>query len=287
MTLLLHEATRQALDRFAESPSHALLLSAPAGSGKTAIAENLAASLLQVPVDKLASHPHFVAISPPAGKTISIAAVRDIIHCTTLRTPGSGDTSRIILIEHADTMTAQAQNALLKTIEEPPAGTVLLLTAASELAILPTIRSRVQRLQIRIPGTETVRAFFEAQGYGADAISRAILISGGLPGLMQALLSTDTTHPLFVATGTAREILQKPTFERLVLADMLAGQRQLWLDVLFILGQMATTAIAQNRGDDKAHQRWQRVLAAVYDARGQTAANAQLKLVLLQFMLAL
>lgn len=285
--LVVHAVTRQALEQFAARPGHALLLSAPAGTGKTAIALQLAASLLHIPEDKLDSHPHFKLITPPAGKGIPIAAIRDIIHFTTLRTPASDGISRVILIDHADAMAVQAQNALLKTIEEPPAGTVLILTTPSAPALLPTIRSRVQQLRILPPDTAAIRTFFQAQGFADGAINKALLMSGGLPGLMHALLAADTEHPLFAATTVARELLQKSSFERLVLADNLAAQRQLWTDVLFILGQMAAAAIQQNQGDSAAYPRWQRVLRAVHEAQGQTASNAQLKLAVLQFVLAL
>ena len=269
-------------------PSHALLLAAPAGSGKATVAQELASSLLGVPVPQLPNHPYYKAIVSPEGKAISIDAVREAIHFTTLRTPTKdGTTGRVVVIQDAHLLTAQAQNALLKTIEEPPIGTVLILAAASEQAILPTIRSRAQCIALQLPGSEDVMAYFARKGYAADAIRRALLMSGGLPGLMHALLGTNTDHPLVAATNMARDILQKSPFERLVLAEDLAKQRQLWLDVLFILGQMAAVSLQQNGNNASAARRWQKVLAASHEAERQTLQSGQLKLVLLNFMLAL
>jgi DNA polymerase-3 subunit delta' len=285
--LLLHEHTREAIKRFMAHPGHALLLVAPPGAGKATVADYLASKLLGVPQSALANHPYFKSVQRAAGKSISISEVRDIIHFMTLRAAGSGSTTRVVVIEDAHSMTTQAQNALLKTIEEPPAGTVLILTAPDELSVLPTIRSRVQLLNLIMPASGDARAYFTADGYEASAVDKALLISGGLPGLMHALLEADTQHPLFAATTAAREILQGTTFERLILADELAKQRELGPNVLFILGQMASTALEQGRGSAAAERRWHKVLAAVHAAHGQTNSNGQAKLVLLNLMLAL
>src|SRR5258708_28655527 len=132
---LLHDRTRGELDNFVTRPSHALLIVAPTGSGKTMLALHLASQLLETDVDKLANHPYFKQLSAPPGKSISIDSVRDTIRFLMLKAASTGTTSRVVVIENATAMTVQAQNALLKTIEEPPAGTVLILTAASQLGL--------------------------------------------------------------------------------------------------------------------------------------------------------
>ena len=285
--LVLHPSTRLAIDHFLARASHALLLTAPQGAGKGVLARALAAQLLGVPREKLPAHPYVKIIEPENGKTVSIDAVRDAIHFTTLRPATKGDITRIVIFENSQAMTPQAQNALLKTVEEPPLGTLIVLTATGERSILPTIRSRVQHIPVLTPDMGAIQAHFQAAGHSAASIQKAALMSGGLPGLMQALLSADMTHPLYAATTAAREILQKTPFDRLAMADDLAKQRQLWADTLFIMGQMAIAALRQGSGGEAGLQRWQRVLAAVHDAERQTASNAQTKLVALHFMLAL
>jgi DNA polymerase-3 subunit delta' len=283
----LHPNTKSAIDQFIARPGHALLLTAPQGAGKMTLARRIAGSLLGVEPGKLDGHPYVKIVESEKGKTISVESVRDAIHFTTLRPVATGDITRIIIIENGQLMTAQAQNALLKTIEEPPLGTLIIITAIGERTILPTIRSRVQHLSLCLPDPEILQGFFQAQGYGSAAIKKAILMSGGLPGLMHALLETDTTHPLYTATNTARDILQKTTFERVAMVDEIAKQRQLWSDALFILGQMAATALRQNTNNETTTRKWQRILRAVHEAEEQTASNAQAKLVALHFMLAL
>lgn len=286
--LLLHPATRQALEAFVARPSHALLLSAPAGSGKSAVAQAIAVALLDAPPEQLAGHPYYKVVASPEGKAISIDAIREVIHFTTLRTVTKDtEVSRVVVVQDAHLLTVQAQNALLKTIEEPPAGTLIILAAASEQAILPTIRSRVQCIALQLPDTEAVSTYFAGKGYVPDAVRKALLMSDGLPGLMHALLDKNNAHPLVAATDVAREILQKTAFERLVLADDLSKQRQLWFDVLYIFGQMATVALRQNGHNTSAARRWHKILAATHEAEKQMLQSGQLKLVLLNFMLAL
>jgi len=184
-------------------------------------------------------------------------------------------------------MTTEAQNALLKTLEEPPAGTVLILLATSLDAVLPTIRSRVRQLAIRTPDNDALTAYFHEKGHSSAAVDSALRISGGLPGLTHALLTEDQQHPLFVATTHARGILQSKTYERLLLVDTLAKQKELCLDVLYVMGRMAHMALARPGGPPDASQRWQRVLQASFDAERQLGRSVQAKLVLTNFMLAL
>jgi len=285
--LLLHPTTAQAVDNFVIRPSHALLLLAPAGAGKTMVAQSIAARLLNVPTDKLVSHPYVRMVESPNNKTISIEDIRDVIHFLMLKTGAKAETNRIVIIEHAQLLSTQAQNALLKTIEEPPQGTVLILTAPSELDILPTIRSRVQKLVVQPPTTEQLTEYFHGQGFTGAAISKALLMSDGLPGLTQALLTDDASHPLVAATAQARDILQKTAFERVVLVDELAKQKQQWLDTLFILERMAETSLRKPGTATAALKRWHGILSASHMAREQTLASGQLKLVVLNFMLSL
>ena len=268
------------IERLGGNPPHALLIIAPTGAGKLTVAEYLASSILGTPAEKLPGHPYYKRITPVAGKSISIDSVREIIHFLMLRTAGSE--RRVVVIEKAQTMTVQAQNALLKTVEEPPAGTSIILTAASELGILPTILSRSQKLQLRMPAADNLAGWFHDAGYSDAAVTKALAMSGGLPGLTCALLESDSAHPLVAASAKARAILQQPSFERLQLLDDLAKDRTSWLDTLFMMGRMAHVALARPTTDIR---RWYRVMSACHEAEQQSAASAQTKLVVLNFML--
>lgn len=285
--MLLHPDTEMLLEQFIARPSHAVLLVAPHGAGKRTVARHLAARLLHTADEKLDGYPYFKALSSADGKAISIESVRDVTHFLMLRATSDAAVARVVLIDNAGLMTHQAQNALLKTIEEPPAGTVLILTAQSELDILPTIRSRVQCLQLRLPTASALLEYFLKIGYGETAISKALMMSDGLPGMTQALLSDDESHPLVTAAAKARDILQKTQFERLLLIDDLVKQKQQLLDVLFIMQRIAEINLQKPGSSAAVLHRWHAVLAASYDAYAEVLSSGQAKLVALQFMLSI
>lgn len=288
--LVLHAATKTQLENFS---GHALLLAGPEGIGKTAVAEELAQQILELSSnDQLQKYPHMRLIVPENG-SISIDAVRDLRQFIKLKIVGapSEKPRRIIVLEQAHTMTAEAQNALLKVLEEPPDSTLLVLTASSERQLLPTIRSRVQTISIKRPAQAALLAYFAAQNFDEIKINQTYLMSGGLPGLMSALL-TEVDHPLAQAAMQARQLLQTSPFERLTTVDSLAKQKADCLRMLAVLQQMAHAALEQSATNEAATTnrtlgRWQRILTASYEAEGELLANAQAKLVLTNFMLAL
>jgi hypothetical protein len=147
---------------------------------------------------------------------------------------------------------------------------------------LPTIRSRVQQIAVKRPESAALQTYFTTQGFEASAIKRALSMSGGLPGLMQALL-TDADHPLLPATGKARELLGQTTFERLSHLDELAQNRTLCLDTLFIMQQMAQISLRTASGT--AARRWQSILVATHETRDALLNGAQPKLALSNFLL--
>jgi DNA polymerase-3 subunit delta' len=77
-------------------------------------------------------------------------------------------------------MTTAAQNALLKTLEEPASSTVLVLVAARPASLLPTLRSRCQRIEIARPAPEAALRWLE-QGIDGGASDRLLALAGGAP----------------------------------------------------------------------------------------------------------
>jgi len=217
-------------------------------------------------------------------KLIAIEAVRRLDKFLALKVPGKSSHDRVVIFEDAHLLSLEAQNALLKTLEEPPEGTLLILTVNHEQAMLPTIRSRAPAIAVNRPPRELAEAFFKALGHPAAAISQTYAISGGLPGLMQALLA-DQEHSLRTATEWARRLLSQSVYERLIAVDELAKQRSLAADIAFILQQMARVSLQTASGE--AAKRWQNVLEAGYQAAEALNGSAQPKLTLTKLMLSL
>ncbi len=170
----------QSLKRGFETGSavHAFLFVGDRGSGKKTAALVCAAAVLCGAEDKpcgqckscrqVASgvHPDLLRLGAEGAASIGIAAVRAMQEKLRVR-PFEGE-RRAIVIEDAHLMTQDAQNALLKTLEEPRPGNVLFLLCEQAESLLPTIRSRCRLVRMgRLTKTEMRRALAE-RGVRAD-----------------------------------------------------------------------------------------------------------------------
>lgn len=286
---ILHPHTADAVHAFAQAPAHAVLLLGANGIGKGTLAQVIAARVLQLSdAEKLATYPHVKQLAATGKESISIEQIRELQQFVRLRTTGSATIRRVIIVEHAEAMTTEAQNAFLKLLEEPPADTIIIMTASHIHNLLPTIRSRVQTITITPPVKDKVTAFFAKQ-YTATQVTQAYFLSGGLPGLMHALLEGDTSHPLVQHVGQAKQTLQQSPFERLVAIDGLTKDKanaQLFCEALARIAE-AGIAQASAKTDDKRLRQWHRILRETHEAQEAFAANANTKLVLTNLMLQL
>jgi DNA polymerase III delta prime subunit len=285
--LLLHPNTEEQIVNFTKQPSHTIALVGMAGSGKGAVAARIASELLNVPIGKLGSHPYFRTYNPTKG-TISIETAREITSLIKLKTTGNAQIRRVVIIENAQCLTIEAQNALLKTFEEPPMDTVFILTLTGISAVLPTILSRLQVVTLQPIEQRTVIDYFTETGYEVHKVEQFYFMSGGLPGLMHALLTDNDTHPLAQSIQSAKAMLQADSFERLLLIDDTVKQKQTEavIDALCTISRSALHIEASRTGShDAALKRWSDVLHAAEEAKQLINKNAQAKLVLTNLFL--
>jgi replication-associated recombination protein RarA len=286
MKLLLHPEVETALAAFADTPSHALIVVGPRGSGKDSLVHRLSATLLAVEVDDLDKKSTFRTLQPIDDKSLGIETVGELIHFMSLRSPQQPQAiNRIAYLPAAELMTREAQNALLKLLEEPPVGSLIILSATNEQALLPTIVSRSQTLYLRKPDPNDLKTELQTRGHDSNTIDQAMRIGGGWAGLTTALLEQSADHPLSQAAQTARQLLSGTAYDRLLLVDNLARQRPQAIDTCYILQQMAQMSLRTTT--DETSARWQRILQAGYNCQQALLASANAKLALTELMVSL
>jgi len=279
MPLVLHETTDNQVRQFVANPSHAVLLTGADGIGKGSLATYIAATLLKR--ENLESYPQFMRVIPD-GTAISIEKIRELQKFLQLKTAGSEPLRRAIIIEHADALTTEAQNAYLKLLEEPPADTLMVLTAGSPRSLLPTIMSRLQTITVHTPTAAQLQPMLQASGKDETALRQAYFLSAGLPGLLSALIAGDETHPLLAAVGTAKDLLQKTPFERLSLVEQLSKQKETAAAVLDALDRMAQAGLqgAAGKSDTQRLKQWHHIRRATHEARSSLQRSGNTKLTL-------
>ncbi|HUD08465.1 MAG TPA: AAA family ATPase [Candidatus Saccharimonadales bacterium] len=287
MSLVIHTATKSQYRRLIDNPPHGLLINGADGVGKTAIAQQLIAEILNISIDKLTAYPYFLQVTAMTN-SISIDTAREIKHFFELKTIGTQTIRRGILIEHAESLTIEAQNALLKTIEEPPADSIIVLTVGHEQLLLPTIVSRLQRFTVHRPKDEETLAYFSALINDPVKVTSALAISNGLPGLAHAILFLEE-HPLLLGIEKAKTFLRASKFTRLNLIDEYVQQKDSLLMIMQALLRIAESSLhkAAQKEDGKSIQQWEKILTATYQAENSLLLNAQSKLVLNNLILEL
>jgi DNA polymerase III subunit delta' len=136
--------------------AHAYLLTGPPGSGKSWLAERIAAVALGCAPEGVMVHPDLHAVQPESkSRRIVIDQIRHLEH-TIQRKPLLAD-GKVAIIHDADRMQPQAANAFLKTLEEPPPGSLILLLSTVPEAILETVRSRCVETALQPPTKRELR----------------------------------------------------------------------------------------------------------------------------------
>lgn len=170
----------------AKEISHAHIISGEDGIGKSKLAKIFACNILGVREDR-----DYVDIINYKTKKSSFGVdeVRGVIEEVNKK-PYEGN-KKVIIIYEGNKLTVQAQNALLKTIEEPPTGVFIILLCESLELILDTIKSRCEIHKLTPMSKEDIREYIittNSEVYSNDEINAAISYSEGIPGKAEAFL---------------------------------------------------------------------------------------------------
>ncbi|MCC6322485.1 MAG: ATP-binding protein [Phycisphaerales bacterium] len=220
--------------------------------------------------------------------------------------PGESKMGKAFIVDQAELLDVRGQNTLLKTLEEPPAGTIIFLITSNEDRLLPTIRSRCQRLSFGALSDEDMDRWFKSRTFELDAKRRAWVRSfaAGSPGMAAMAVECElfawheATSPIFETlerggfvpdAGTTLAKLVNERAEADVKANPDAskdGANKAWarrmLAFLAEHHRASLRARASDRGfagaDDPGVARDLAAIEAIQAAEGYLAANVNLAL---------
>ena len=199
---------------------HALLIQGPSGLGKSNFALQFAQLLLckarqghnvcgdcqSCLLNAANTHPDLHVVE--SDKQIGVDQIREAIKKLVSSAHMSG--AKVLIIYDAHTMTESSANALLKTLEEPTANTFLLLTTDKPDRLLPTIKSRCEKLALPLPSLDLTLAWIKTQ-YDADIDINFARLFSSRPLALLAELQEEQKFTYEIFSAGLDALLQKQT----------------------------------------------------------------------------
>ncbi len=171
---------------------HAYLLTGPRGIGKRAYAKTLASILYcegeekpcracgQCRLIEEGKHPSLIVVQSEGSKSVSVDRIREVISLAAMHSPDGRE--RVILIEPIESLTPQAQNCLLKSLEDPYTNVIYLLLSHDTSTLLDTIISRCSVFKLTPWPSDVLEKHLLQLGFPRDTVERAVVLSGGNVG---------------------------------------------------------------------------------------------------------
>lgn len=301
-----------------ERGAHAYLLTGPPQIGKRSLARRTAAILMctsavterpcgacrgcdQVERD---AHPDVLVLQPDEGHArIRVRQIRAFEHDVALK-PYEGE-RKVAIVLGVDRIEIEAANALLKTLEEPPEDTLMILTASDVTQVVPTIASRCQEVPLRPVPAAQIEAALVAEGAAPDRATLLARLAGGRPGWALAMLTDDAQLEArrkqldqleeLIERGPAVRLAASQAYSdsaagRSTALATLAAWQTWWRDALFVREGCDDLVVNVDRIEalrrvTASPAACGRAVRRVQEAREQLDANANVRLTLESLLL--
>jgi len=239
--ILLHARTKAELVALLHDAPHALMFVAPNGTGKRAVAEDWSRQIAQ--------DTEITVVEPDEKGTITIDATRALYQ----RTRAKRASHQVMIIDHAEAMSGEAQNAFLKLLEEPRPGLTFILTAPNVNDVLPTIQSRVQVVQLRPVSAQELASLAKKIKPKLDdqTLTQLLFVANGRPATLITMLRNGAAfdhHKKIMQR--AKQLLSVSQYERLSMVQELTKDKA---ELTVVLEAMTHMLRLQLRHDPSPH----------------------------------
>ena len=246
---------------------HAILIDGPQGAGKKTLAGIIAAASICEAADSRngvcdfpcgtcrqcknafgGTHPDIMLYGGNGARSFGVDLVRTIR--TDAYVSPNDARSKVYILADIENMTEQAQNALLKILEEPPRTVLFILTCDARAHLLETVRSRTQPVSVgTIPENEAVRALMEqCDGIREDEALRAARISGGIVGRAKLILGAGFSEISDFSADFTKTLCGTSHYDFLAVSARLEKDSGLFTAFLDLLPAIMRDAIAVRGG---------------------------------------
>ncbi|HEX5796893.1 MAG TPA: hypothetical protein VFX86_00725 [Candidatus Saccharimonadales bacterium] len=274
--LLINPATEETTGRIVASQPHAIGLQGEKESGRKYLALYIARRFLGV--ENLENYPHVLTIDCEKS---GIEEVREAIRFLRLKIPGKPRIKRCLLFWSFEKFGVEAQNAMLKSLEEPPADTVIIITTDAKSSLLPTTVSRLSWIAVLPISLKQANEFFHNK-YREEVVQKAYLLSGGKPAMTIKLLKNYDEHPMVDTISSIKTMLKADRFERLAEIDRLVKDKEFDMDLYLESLCKVLETVMKNQIDKYNHfdKRLLEQLKRINTARSSQRYNVNQKLLL-------
>lgn len=271
----VHSSSLDQIQSFIKRPSHALILQSVSSLSLQLATEHIITTLLAVSATN--DNPAVLRI-PKNSLSVSIEEIREIQKFVKLKTLGSKSIRRVICIYKSETMSTEAQNALLKILEEPPLDTILIVCTKKIDALLPTVRSRAQIIALKSPTRAQYIQMYP--DHDSAEVEKAFLMSDGIPETLESILQDSTESTSIADMNQAKQILAASTYDKLLQVEVLSKNKSS-AQVLKALENICYAAMNQAASRNAAStKQWAQRLKLILAAERDLTYNVSSKVVL-------
>ncbi len=283
MDVLLHNRTSKRISQLINTNTQSILITGVVGSGKETIAYEIAQKLTG---QSAKSNPQILLIKPENG-VILIDSIRKISKFILLKTHGQKAIRRVIIIVDAERMKRDAQNMLLKTLEEPPSDTAIILTSSQPSLLIDTVKSRTAKVNAYPVSDLELAEYLLSKGFPEDIINQQILITSGAIGLTISLLEDSNENEISQSIKLSKQILSEKMYDRLLRIEALTSDKQ---QLRSLINSMKIIFLSASRnsisnGNFAQTELWVNRLGLILELENAMKRNCNSKLLLTKLML--